>query len=226
MTLASWTARVSRGANLSVMPTPVPTPVQIGDLLALPAFVISIVAALVGASALIWNIVAWVRSGHRVTVEIETVVRNPERGASWTGRRGRMRWSAASIPPSHVDYSIVFVRVIARNRGRAPVDIERFYLTVGRASRNRNWSMTLKDDPPLPQRLESGSSTSREYMINDVEAFARGEKRHRFRGAVALGDGRQRRSPRSFNIDRRRRGEAFLASPTGQRLKTPAPSEQ
>lgn len=66
------------------MPTPAPTPAQIGDLLALPAFVIWIVAAVVGLSALIWNIVAWVRSGHRIVVEIETVVRNPGRGRSWT----------------------------------------------------------------------------------------------------------------------------------------------
>lgn len=220
------TSRVTRDASLSVMPTPAPTPAQIGDLLALPAFVISIIAALVGASALIWNIVAWVRSGHRVVVEIETVVRNPGRGASWTGRRGRLRWNAASIPPSHVDYSIVFVTVVARNRGRAPVDIERFYVTVGKPSENRNWSMTLKDDPPLPQRLEPGSSASREYMISEVEAFTRREKQGRFRGAVSLGDGRQRRSRRSFDIDKPGRGDAFLASPIGQRLKTPAPREQ
>lgn len=208
------------------MPTPTPTSAQIGDLLALPAFVISIIAAAVGASALIWNIIAWVRSGHRVVVEIEAVVRNPGRGASWTGRRGRLRWNKASIPPSHVDYSIVFITVIARNRGRAPVSIERFYVTVGKPSANRNWSMTLKDDPPLPQRLEPGSSASREYMISEVEAFTRREKQHRFRGAVTLGDGRQRRSPRSFRIDRPDRGRAFLASPTGQVLGTPAPSER
>ncbi|TAM71332.1 MAG: hypothetical protein EPN48_01820 [Microbacteriaceae bacterium] len=208
------------------MPTLGPNSAQIGDLLVLPAFVISIVAALVGASALIWNIVAWVRSGHRVVVEVEVVVRNPGRNASWTGRRGRLRWPVASIPPRHVDYSIVFATVVARNRGRAPVDIERFYFTVGRASENRNISWTMVDDPPLPQRLDPGSSTSREYMIGEVEAFVRREKRHRFRGAVALGDGRQRRSRRGFNIDKRGRGDAFLASPTGQTLNTPAPSEQ
>ncbi|MGX1703315.1 hypothetical protein [Microbacterium sp. NPDC055357] len=208
------------------MPTPAPTPAQIGDLLALPAFVISIFAAVVGLSALIWNIVAWVRSGHRVVVAIETVVRNPGRGRSWTGRRGWLRWRAASVPPSHVDYSIVFVTVIARNRGRAPVDIERFYLTVGRSSQNKDISWTMVDDPPLPQRLEPGSSASREYMISEVEGFVRRERRRRFRGAVALGDGRRRRSRRSFNIDKRKRGDAFLASPIGQIMKTPAPSEQ
>lgn len=208
------------------MPSPSPIPAQMGDLLALPAFVISIFAAAVGLSALIWNVIAWVRSGHRVVVEIEAVVRNPGRGASWTGRRGRLRWPIESIPPSHVPYSIVFIAITARNRGRAPVDIERFYVTVGKSSENKNWSMTLKDDPPLPQRLEPGSSTSREYSMSEVESFAKREKRRRFRGAVALGDGRQRRSRLSFRIDKRDRGAAFLASPTGRTLKTPAPSEQ
>lgn len=115
---------------------------------------------------------------------------------------------------------------MARNRGRAPVDIERFYLTLGRSSQNKDISWTMVDDPPLPQRLEPGSSASREYMISDVEAFVRRERRRRFRGAVALGDGRRRPSRRSFNIDKRKRGDAFLASPIGQIMKTPAPSEQ
>ena len=195
------------------------------DPLALPAFIISIVAASVGLSALLWNIIAWVRSGHRVVVEIETVVRNPKRNAEWTGRRGRSGWAAASIPPSHVPYSIVFIRLTARNVGRAPVDIERFYFTVGKPREDKNISWTFEGDPPLPQRLEPGSSTSREYMIGDIEAFTRREHRRWFRGAVALGNGKTRRSPLSFHIDAANRGSEFMASSAGQTLQTPTPNE-
>lgn len=203
-----------------------PVPEPIGDPLALPAFIISIVAGVIGASALIWNIIAWVRSGHRVTVEIEAVVRNPKRGASWTGRRGRRGWPAASVPPSHVPYSVVFVSVTARNKGRAAVDIERFFFTVGNKAENKNMAWIFDGDAPLPHRLEPGAGVSREYMLTDVEAFTRREGRRRFRGAVDLGDGTSRRSPLSFDLNARDRGEAFLASSTGQTLQTPATREE
>jgi len=195
------------------------------DPLALPAFIISIVAAGVGLSALLWNIIAWVRSGHRIVVEIETVVRNPKRNSGWTGRRGRFGWAAASIPPSHVPYSIVFIGLTARNVGRAPVDIERFYFTVGKPREDKNMSWTFEGDPPLPQRLEPGSSASREYMIGGIEAFTRREHRRRFRGAVALGNGQSRRSRLSFDIDRPNRGSEFLSSSAGKTLQTSAPKE-
>jgi hypothetical protein len=116
--------------------------------------------------------------------------------------------------------------VTARNRGRAPVDIDRFYFAVGKSSANKNISWVTDDDPPLPQRLEPASSACREYIITEIEAFTRREKRRRFRGAVSLGDGHHRRSRKSFNIDRRRRGRAFLKSSIGQTLSTALPAEQ
>jgi hypothetical protein len=209
-----------------VTPAPEPTGDPVVDPLALVALCISIFAALVGLSALIWNIIAWVRSGHRVVVQIEAVVRNPGRSASWVGRRGRRGWAATSVPPSHVLYSVVFVKITARNVGRAAVDIERFYFSVGKPAQNKNMSWTYDDDPPLPQRLEPGASASREYMLTNVEAFARREGSRRFRGAVELGDGTSRRSPLGFDLDARDRGAAFLATSTGQTLQTPAPRDE
>ncbi len=194
---------------------------QLGDSLALPAFIISIASGLVGLSALIWNIVAWIRSGHRVTVEIECIVRNPGRNASWVGRRKRFWWPNAAVPPRHVPHAIVFISVIARNRGRAAVDVERLFFTVGKPAKNKNISWVSEGDRPLPERLEPGSSISREYMIAEVEAFVRREKKRRFRAAVSLGNGMTRRSPTSFNIDKARRGQTFLASEHGQILQTP-----
>lgn len=196
-----------------------------GDPLAVPTFIISIAAGVVGLTALAWNIIAWVRSGHRVAVEIECVVRNPDRGAAWTGRRRRFGWGKASVPPSHVPYSIVFARLTARNVGRAPVDIERFYFTVGRPREGKNISWTFEDEPSLPQRLEPGSSASREYMIGEIEAFTRREHRRRFRGAVALGNGKGRRSRLSFDVDAADRGSEFMESSAGQMLQTPKPEQ-
>ncbi|QMU98222.1 hypothetical protein FVO59_14280 [Microbacterium esteraromaticum] len=119
----------------------------------------------------------------------------------------------------------MFVKITARNTGRAAVDIERFFVEVGEPSEEKNRSWVMKGDPALPQRLEPGSSASREYMLTEVEAFTRGHSRRRFRGAVDLGDGTSRRSPLSFDLDAPDRGAAFLASSTGQMLQTPAPSE-
>lgn len=209
-----------------VTPAPEPTGDLIVDPLALVALCISIFAALVGLSALIWNIIAWVRSGHRVVVEIEAVVRNPGRSASWVGRRGKRDWPAASVPPSHVPYSVVFVKIIARNTGRAAVNIERFFFAVGKPAENKNMSWTFDYEPSLPQRLEPGASASREYLLTDIEAFARREGRQRFQGAVELGDGTSRRSPLSFDLDAPDRGAAFLATPTGQTFQTPAPRDE
>lgn len=206
-------------------PVPEPTGDPVVDPLALLALSISIFAASVGAGALIWNIIAWARSGHRVIVEIEAVVENPGRGSSWTGKRGKRTWDATSIPPSDVPYSVVFIKIIARNTGRAAVDIERFYVTVGTASEGKNMSWTMDDDPALPQRLEPGSSASRQYMISNIEGFVRREKRRRFRGAVALGDGSSRRSPLSFDLDADERGDVFLESGIGKTLRSPAPNE-
>lgn len=194
---------------------------SVGDPFAFPAFLISISSGVVGLTALIWNIIAWFRSGHRVTVETEIIVRNPKRDMFWTGRRGRCGWRNADIPPTHVPHCVVLISVIARNKGRTAVDIERFQVMVGKPSQNKNISWTFKDDQPLPQRLEPGSSASRKIMISDVEAFTRREKKKHFRTAVTLGNGKIRRSPRSFNIDKPNRGEGFLSSKKGKNLLEP-----
>lgn len=191
------------------------------DPLALPALVIALVAVLVAAIALAWQIVSWKRSGHRVLVQLEVIVHNPKRGLSWTGKRGKWGWRASSIPPSRVAHSVVQVNLRARNRGRAAVDVERFFVMVGRVTQQKNRYWTFHDDSPLPQRIEPGASASRSFLLQEVESFVKHENKRRFRGAVALGDGSTRRSRLSFSIRTSKRGTAFLQSDTGQNLQSP-----
>lgn len=120
------------------------------DPLALPAFVISIVAAVAGIAALGWNIWTWRQSGARVTLETSAV------HSDW------MQW----------------VTVVIRNKGRSAVTVTEVLLyEEGTPTSSQATQILLGEDEGeelLPYRLDPQSSLEfREEYGPETTAFGK-----------------------------------------------------
>lgn len=104
------------------------------DYLALPAFVISIIAAASGLGALGWNVWAWRQSGARVTLEV------------FAAHSADVQW----------------ITVIVRNLGRSAITVNEVVLFEDGNPASPESTQTLlgteEGDERVPHRLEPQSS--------------------------------------------------------------------
>lgn len=149
-----------------------PVTAAASDPLALPAFIISIVAAVAAAGALGWNIWTWRQSGARVTLETSAV---------------------------HSD-SMQWVTVVIRNKGRSAVTVtEVLIYEDGTPTSPEATQILLGEDEGnelLPYRLEPQASLEfHEEFGTDASAFGKEE----YWVTVELANGRTLDSGRIAN---------------------------
>lgn len=134
----------------------------------MPALVLSIVALIVGAASLMWQVISWKRSGPVVGVT-----------------------ATQSLPIFDHGPLDWYVAVTAQNSGRAPVTVTGWGLRFPDGQtfvmvRNLPWSA------PLPHRLDAGAEGSWMIPTDEVkkECAARGVRHQDLTGFVRLANGR------------------------------------
>lgn len=144
--------------------------------MALAALIVSVLALLVAAASLVWQVTSWRRSGPRV--KVETANSFPVFDRLDGGR---------DLGDHHVE-------VKAYNRGRAPVTLTAWGLQLpgGRTaiSRGTAWSA------PMPHRLEPGAEAGWHLPADEVRAVCaeQGVTFRQVRGFVALAGGKRVRA--------------------------------
>lgn len=155
---------------------------------------LAIAGLLASLGALTWQIVQWRLNGARVLVSLRVM-------AEMSGGR---RWSA-TFDEQAEHYMLahrytptgVQVQVTVRNRGRAAVHIEDYWLSIN-GTEGRRMGAASEDDPTLPLELKPGASARFTQSISQtVLTFDDiGAGPYKVRAQVELGDGRSRWSPR------------------------------
>ncbi len=142
----------------------------------MPAIVISIVALVMSAASLTWQIASWKRSGPVVKVTANQ-----------------------SLPIFDHGPDDWYVAVTARNSGRAPVTVTGWGLRFP-DGQTYNMMRNLPWSAPLPHRLEAVAEGSWVISTEEVkrECAARGVRHQDLTAFVRLGNGR--------TVDARRRG--------------------
>ncbi|MGI5214962.1 hypothetical protein [Plantactinospora sp. CA-290183] len=129
--------------------------------------VLSIIAIVMSAASLLWQVVSWRRSGPVVTVTVAQSLAAFPTGAEW------------------------FTSVTARNTGRAPITV------TGWGFQTPDGGSVVQLRPvawasPVPYRLEPGSEGSWLMATDDVQGTSaeRGVRYQDLRAFVRLADGR------------------------------------
>lgn len=146
------------------------------DPLALPAFVLSLVALVVALASFVWKIVEWRMSGPQVRVKTHLLYRGDK----------------------------LNVAAFVWNRGRAPVDIlDAILQPHGYKKHSTALMLTVRgaeDEIGLPYRLEPGSS-----VVLETEVWPKGtdygRKWYRSRVTLANGDIVKSRRERRAGVD-------------------------
>jgi hypothetical protein len=110
--------------------------VQVPSWFTFLAAVVGTIGGLAGVASLVWQMVTWRRSTHRVTVV-------PSR--AWFG-----------YPDGTTSEELVCVS--AHNTGSAAVTVVGWGIEMGRGGQDLNVTSPLVGSTPIPHRLESGSS--------------------------------------------------------------------
>lgn len=147
------------------------------ETMRLVTLAIAILALVVSSAALVWQIASWRRTGSFVKVE--------NRGGFTMHPVGM----SPGLPPGK------FLRITARNVGRAPVDVEGWWFEVkGSDDAFVTPIQAWWQGPALPYRLDAGQSQA--WWIHEeglLDAVKDGAV-VRVSGAVSLGTGKKRKA--------------------------------
>jgi hypothetical protein len=159
------------------------------------ARVLAIAGLVASFSALTWQVVQWRLNGARVTVSLR-VYAEVAGGHFWSDT---FEEQADKYEIAHRSSRTgVEVQVLVRNRGRAPVHVEDYWLSINGVGERRMGSPSVPD-PTLPYELKPGASVRFTQSISQFVGVHDdyGTGPYSVRARVDMGDGRSCWSPRS-----------------------------